>query len=570
VLPGYALGTAVGLVIYLDTAYWGGRLPQNFIAVLPIVFYGSVAWAIFRHDLFDVDLLVRYAVGYACLTLLITGIYVGSVVLLGLMVPAQALHASPLFTIAFVVLIAVSFEPLRTRVQALVDRLFFRSRVDFRRAVGEVSAALTGLLDLDEILDRVGRALHDDLQVTSLAIVLWNDDGGGGTWRYDPRRQAMVATGPAPAPALRAQLAEAPRAPWLVPDDAGAPAEAVSEAVALGGVLVMPLTVGDEVRGAIALGAKRSGRRLSGEDVAVLRTLADQCAIATQNAISYRDLQELNRDLDEKVRARTTQLEASNAELERAYGELMAAQASLIHSEKLASLGQLVAGVAHEINNPVSFIAGNVEPVKEVLERLRALTREQSDPDVERQLDRLGRMFDIMARGAERTASIVHDLRTFSRVGESSPCATDLREGIDVSLRILRPRWTGRIAVHTDYGDVPPVEAVPGQLNQVFMNVLGNAGDAITGEGNVWITTRADTDTVTVRDDGPGIPPALQGRIFDPFFTTKPQGKGTGLGLSISHGIVTEHGGTIDVQSVPGAGTTFTIVLPRQQARAHE
>jgi len=334
----------------------------------------------------------------------------------------------------------------------------------------------------------------------------------------------------------------------------------------------MPLTVGDEVRGAIALGAKRSGRRLSGEDVAVLRTLAAQCAIATQNAISYRDLKELNRDLDEKVRARTTQLEASNAELERAYGELMAAQASLVHSEKLASLGQLVAGVAHEINNPVSFIAGNVEPVKEVLERLRALARTRSDPEAERQLDRLARMFDIMARGAERTASIVHDLRTFSRVGESSPCATDLHEGIDVSLRILRPRWADRIAVHTDYGELPPVEAVPGQLNQVFMNVLGNACDAITGEGNVWITTRAnaDTVTVTVRDDGPGIPPALQGRIFDPFFTTKPQGKGTGLGLSISHGIVTEHGGTIEVESVPGAGTTFTIVLPRQQARAHE
>src|SRR6185369_13457298 len=171
---------------------------------------------------------------------------------------------------------------------------------------------------------------------------------------------------------------------------------------------------------------------------------------------------------------------------------------------------------------------------------------------------------DVMAHGAERTAAIVKDLRTFSRLGEATRKPADLHEGIETSLRLLNPRWRDRITVHRDFGELPLVECDPGALNQVFMNILANACDALAGKGNVWITTRASAADVSVviRDDGPGIPPEVLPRIFDPFFTTKDVGQGTGLGLAISHGVVVAHGGSITAESLPGGGTTFQIALP--------
>src|SRR5262249_54744821 len=170
----------------------------------------------------------------------------------------------------------------------------------------------------------------------------------------------------------------------------------------------------------------------------------------------------------------------------------------------------------------------------------------------------------VMERGAERTAAIVRDLRSFSRLDEAPRKLADLHEGLAVSLRLVEPRSRGRIAMHRDDGTLPPVECDGGQLTQVFMNLLANACDAIAGSGNIWITTRAlgSTVTVTVRDDGPGIPADLLDRVFDPFFTTKDIGSGTGLGLAISQSVVNAHGGRIDVESTPGAGATFSITLP--------
>jgi signal transduction histidine kinase len=221
----------------------------------------------------------------------------------------------------------------------------------------------------------------------------------------------------------------------------------------------------------------------------------------------------------------------------------------------------LVAGVAHEINNPVSFIASSVAPLRRRLEQAAG----GAPDDVLELLREAEDIVDIMARGAARTAAIVKDLRSFSRLGEAVRRPADLHEGLEVSVRLLESRWRDRITIHRDYGDVPLVECDPSQINQVFLNLLANACDAISGEGQVWIATRADTRhvTVTIRDDGRGIPGDAIGRIFDPFFTTKDVGAGTGLGLAVSHSVVAAHGGRIDVESTPGAGATFRVVLPR-------
>jgi len=279
-----------------------------------------------------------------------------------------------------------------------------------------------------------------------------------------------------------------------------------------------------------------------------------------------------------------------------AYERLQRTEGHLIQSEKLRGLGQLVAGVAHELNNPISFVAANVEPLRVYVNRLRqALDLLTGLPlglgDRERVAEGLRRLridqvladlpglLDDCEEGARRAAAIVQGLQRFSRSDDHGAWQrTDVHHGIDSTLGLLNHRLSDRIRVHRDFGELPEVECLPGQLNQVFMNLLSNAADAIgANPGNIWISTSAcdpaspvpaEVVRVVFRDDGPGIPAAIQARIFEPFFTTKDVGSGTGLGLSVSYGIVERHRGTLTVESAPGIGATFTLTLPVRQPSA--
>jgi two-component system, NtrC family, sensor kinase len=282
------------------------------------------------------------------------------------------------------------------------------------------------------------------------------------------------------------------------------------------------------------------------------------------------------------------ELEARNAELERRKAELERLQAQIVHSEKMASLGQLAAGVAHELNNPAGFIYGNMEVLRECaagLERLLAFYDSSAlPPDVSRGAERLKAEIDYehtladlrsiiedCAGGAERIRDVVQNLRTFSRLDEAEFKKVDIHEGLDSTIRLLSRFYSsGHIKLSRDYGDLPLVDCYAGQLNQMWMNLLANAAQAVSGGGEVRVSTRLDGErvAVSVSDTGPGIPAEHLNKVFDPFFTTKPVGEGTGLGLSITYGIVERHGGTISVESSEGFGTTFTVVLPINAAGA--
>jgi two-component system NtrC family sensor kinase len=276
-------------------------------------------------------------------------------------------------------------------------------------------------------------------------------------------------------------------------------------------------------------------------------------------------------------------LEARNVELARQKTELERLQEQIIQSEKMASLGLMAAGVAHELNNPAGFIYSNVDLLRKHTARLEeclgAYDRLALPPDIAAQVidikkrtdyENLVRDLDsILADcylGAERIRDVVKDLRLFSRLDEAEIKRVDLNEGIEVTLRLLSGYYkSGHITLLRDYGELPPINCYAAQLNQVWMNLLVNAAQAIgENEGQVRIKTRCDGRTVivSVTDTGKGILPDDLKSIFDPFFTTKPVGEGTGLGLSISHGIIERHGGTIAVDNTPGVGTTFTITLP--------
>lgn len=278
-------------------------------------------------------------------------------------------------------------------------------------------------------------------------------------------------------------------------------------------------------------------------------------------------------------------LEEQNRELVRRKQQLERLQTQLVHSEKMASLGQLAAGVAHELNNPAGFIYGNMEMLGESIGSLRQLldvyaaaelggeasahiAALKSEIAYDALLDDLDSIIGDAQSGAERIRDIVQNLRTFSRLDEAEFKKTDIHEGIESTLRLLARFYTsGNIGLNRHYANLPPVDCYAGQLNQVWMNLLANAAHAVHSKagGKVTITTGLEPDAIvkiTIADAGCGIAPENLSKIFDPFFTTKPVGEGTGLGLSITYAIIERHNGSIKVESRVGVGTTFTIRLP--------
>lgn len=267
-------------------------------------------------------------------------------------------------------------------------------------------------------------------------------------------------------------------------------------------------------------------------------------------------------------------------ELEEANQELKDTQAKLVHSSKMVSLGQLVAGVAHELNNPIGFIYSNMAHLQEYAQKLIRLAEvAEKDPA---QLQKLKNEYDLeyiktdlpkliasCQDGARRTRDIVLGLRNFSRLDEAKLKEIDINQALDETLNLLAGELKNRIQVHKEYNKIPQVMCFASQLNQVFMNVLSNAAQAIEGNGNIWISTKAFNKpdqsqwvTVSIQDSGKGMPQSVIDKIFDPFFSTKPVGQGTGLGLSISYGIIQAHGGEIHVKSQEGIGTEFLINVP--------
>ncbi len=297
----------------------------------------------------------------------------------------------------------------------------------------------------------------------------------------------------------------------------------------------------------------------------------------------------IHNDITERKRAELCLMQQAK-DLEQAFADLQQAQTRLVQTEKMSSLGQLVAGVAHEINNPVSFIYGNVNPATRYAESLvdllkqyqkhyphppEGIAEELEDLDFDFVTEDLLNLLASMKLGAERIRQIVSSLRTFSRKDEAEKKTVNLHDGLDSTLMILSHKLKAQqqrtaIEVVKNYGELPPICCYAGQMNQVFMNVLGNAIDALEDveAPQIKISTEliADQVVITLSDNGLGMPTEVREQIFNPFFTTKPIGKGTGMGLSISYQIVTDrHGGSLSCESSAEAGTTFRIQIPQQQ-----
>ncbi|WP_197038237.1 nitric oxide-sensing protein NosP [Billgrantia saliphila] len=292
------------------------------------------------------------------------------------------------------------------------------------------------------------------------------------------------------------------------------------------------------------------------------------------------------REIHERRQAQEA-LEREKEEQRALIRKLEEAHNQLLQSEKLASIGQLAAGVAHEINNPIGFVNSNLNTLRQYADDLlrllaayeaaeSSLEAEEAEQIAELKValeldylrDDIGTLIAESIDGTARVRRIVQDLRDFSRTGATDWQFADLHQGLESTLNVAANEIKYKAEVVREYGQLPAVECLPAQLNQVFLNLLVNAAQAIDVHGTVTIRTGCDGEQVWLAftDNGKGIPDELQSRVFDPFFTTKPVGQGTGLGLSLSYGIVQKHGGRIDIASRPGVGTTFTIWLPVRRA----
>ncbi len=363
-------------------------------------------------------------------------------------------------------------------------------------------------------------------------------------------------------------------------------------------LICVPLKTKRQVIGAIAISSK-TPTTYSTEDLKLLTMLALQTAVAIEKALLYQQ----NCNALQLAHEQTQQLQ-------RTLYEFQQIQTKLIQSEKLSSLGQLVADIAHEINNPINYVSGNLshaqQYIQEILHLLQLYQKHYPQPvseiqaeldalDVEFIVEDLTKLLSSMLLGVSRIRQMALSLRNFSRLDQAEMKPVDIHEGIDSTLLILQSRLKPKdrnlgIQVIKEYGDIPLVEGYANQINQVFMNIIANAIDAleevgsessyageelsiptpksITQNPQIHISTQVlDSNRIKIQftDNGPGIPESVQKRLFEPFFTTKPAGKGTGLGLSISYQIIEKHRGSLECLSVPGGGTTFSIEIPITQ-----
>jgi len=288
-------------------------------------------------------------------------------------------------------------------------------------------------------------------------------------------------------------------------------------------------------------------------------------------------------------KSREEELQNRNVELQLAYSQLRGAQDQLLQSEKMASIGQLAAGVAHEINNPIGYVHSNIGTLKDYTRNLFSMLASYENiladaplpPELRKSLDEQRERFEIdyltqdlpslldeSAEGIERVRKIVQDLKDFSHAGQGEEWqVSDVHRGLDSTLNIVWNEIKYKVEIVKDYGPLPPLECIPSQINQVFLNILVNAGHAIRERGTIRLSTGASAETgwIEIADSGDGIAEENLQRIFDPFFTTKQVGQGTGLGLSLSYSIIKKHGGRIEVSSKLGRGTAFRILLPLRQ-----
>jgi signal transduction histidine kinase len=536
-------------------------LPVSGIPVYPLGNFSFVpaiflAFGVLKYDLLDIGLLIRRVTVYFVLTAILAILYLLVIFLFHAFFLTTVGNNSFILSLILALVIVLIFNPVRDRVQRLIDHLFFRGRYGYRKLLREISGHLSTLLSLPHIRELLIAKIAEALQVERVQLIMAEKKGNYRL--YGGRQNGGAGEDLPDHMAALISLSGREMKPFHRTTAEGLGKHEKSQAalaqlfVRLDVALLIPIPSRQGFAGLIALGQKKSGELFVDEDIELLTTIANQAASAIENAISYEALEELNRDLEQQVNKRTAALQDALVEKERT-------QDQLIRSESLAAIGQLVAGTAHELNNPIAAATSLIETSTEALEGSK-----MQQEDTQEIIDDL----HFSLRELRRARMIIRSLLDISRQTQTYVEAVNLNRALDDALRILYNQYKNlAVEIHREYGEIPTVEGNFASLGQVLINIVRNALQALpAGKGSLILTTRhaqvKDAVVVECRDTGVGIPAAFLKDVFKPFFTTKAVGQGTGLGLYICHEIIRRHGGQIRVISKEGEGTVVTVEIP--------
>lgn len=530
--------------------------PPGNLSFIPLVFF---AVGLFKYDLFDMGAIIEKSLVYSLLTASLTGIYALIVILAEKIFKDLYFTGSLYFPLIFFLIIIFIFGPLKTQIQKTVDRLFFREKYDYQQTIKSVSFMIASVLDFREIGRLLTETLMNAVRVESCALYIKSSDGQG--FKIFSAKGSHIFSGKesfiADDSTLAVLMAKCKRPlirKSLMERSGDADIEKVLSIMdGMNAEIALPMVFNETLNGFILLGEKLSGGLYTREDLDLLETLSVQSALAVQNTLSYKAVEELNRNLEAKIEARTSDLKNALSEKEKT-------QEQLIRSQSLASIGRLVAGVAHELNNPLSSSTSLIQSTVEDLEKWNRAT--PPDPNLIEDMR-------FALKELERAKVVVASLLGLSRQSRSQFEIININDAVKDALRILGSRIKqSNVKVFEDYDEnVPGIKGNFANLGQVFLNIISNAFQAVDEKkGRIYISTYYDRKqklaVFECKDNGPGIPEPIRMDIFKPFFTTKDVGKGTGLGLFLCHEIVSRHGGSIDFESPEEGGTMFSVRFP--------
>ena len=530
--------------------------PPGNLSFIPLILF---AVGLFKYDLLDMGTIIEKGLVYSLLTASLTGIYALIVIFAEKVFKDFYFTGSIYLPVIFFFIIIFIFGPLKTQIQKVVDRLFFKEKYDYQQTIKHVSLIIASVLDFKEIGRLLTETVMNAIRVDSCALYLQNTDGSGftissakGSHIFSGKESFIADDSPfvelmvkCRRPLIRKNLMER---------SGDAEIEKVLSLMdSMNIEIALPMIFKESLNGFIILGEKLSGGLYSRDDLDLLETLSMQSALAVQNTISYKVIDDLNKNLEEKIEERTRDLKNALIEKERA-------QEQLIRSQSLASIGRLVAGVAHELNNPLS---SSISLIQSTIEDLEKWSRE-TPPD-----QNLIEDMKFAMKELGRAKGVVASLLGLSRQSQSQFETVSMNNVVKDTLRILISRIKqSNVEVDENYDEnLPAIRGNFASLGQVFLNIISNAFQAVDEKtGRISIATyydRIGKQAVFVcKDNGPGISESIRQDIFKPFFTTKDVGKGTGLGLFLSHEIVSRHGGKIEIENPEEGGAKFIVKLP--------